>query len=83
MAKLRSQNGLGQNWLLLCQESHTWFSFSGDPLPYVLTFLEPCQLWVSLRGIHPFRLNLGMALAKGRVLTSQSFSSPSLGHKMG
>ena len=33
VARLRSQNGLGQKWLLLCQESHVWFSFSGDPLP--------------------------------------------------
>ena len=29
VARLRSQNGLGQKWLL-CQESHVWFSFSGD-----------------------------------------------------
>ena len=35
-ARLRSQNGLGQKWLLLCQKSHAWFSFSGDSLPYLL-----------------------------------------------
>ena len=29
-AKLRPQNGLGQKRLLLCQESHAWFSFSRD-----------------------------------------------------
>ena len=37
--RLRSQNGLGQKWLLFCQESHAWFSFSRDPLPYLLTAL--------------------------------------------
>ena len=30
-ARLRSQNGLGQKWLHLCRENHTWFSFSEDP----------------------------------------------------
>ena len=35
-----SQNGLGQKWLLLRQESCDWFSFSGDHLSYLLTF--PC-----------------------------------------
>jgi len=30
VAKLRSQNGLRQKWLLFCQESHAWFSFSRD-----------------------------------------------------
>ena len=35
--KLRPQNGLGQKWLFLCQESHAWFSFSTDPLPSLLT----------------------------------------------
>ena len=30
VAKVRSQNGLGQKGLLLCQESHAWFSFSRD-----------------------------------------------------
>ena len=34
---LRPQNGLGQKWLFLCQESHAWFSFSTDPLPSLLT----------------------------------------------
>ena len=37
VARFTLQNGLGQNWLLLCQESHDWFSFSWDPLPYLLT----------------------------------------------
>ena len=27
---------LRQKWLLLCQESHAWFSFSRDPLTYQL-----------------------------------------------
>ena len=41
VARLRSQNGLGQKWILLCQESHAWFSFSRDfpTLPaYKVTF---------------------------------------------
>lgn len=33
VAGSRSQNGLGQKWLLLCQESHAWFSLSGDFYP--------------------------------------------------
>ena len=33
--KLKSHNGLGQKWLLLCQESHAWFSCSGEPLHYL------------------------------------------------
>ena len=37
VAKIRSQNGLGQKCLPLCQESHAWFSFSRDPSPYLLT----------------------------------------------
>ena len=37
VARLRPQTDLGPQWLLLRQESHTWFSFSGDPLPYLLT----------------------------------------------
>ena len=40
VARLRSQNGLGQKWLLLCQESHAWFSFSGESLPYLLKKVE-------------------------------------------
>ena len=47
MARLRSQNGLGQKWVLLCQESPAWFSSSGDLLPYVLT---PQGLKLLLRG---------------------------------
>ena len=37
--RLRSQNGLGQKQLLLCQESRASFSFSRDPHPppYLLT----------------------------------------------
>ena len=34
--KLRSHNGLGQKWLLLCQESLAWFCCSGEPLPHLL-----------------------------------------------
>ena len=37
-ARLRSQNGLGQNGFS-CQESHSWFSFSGDPRTYLLTLM--------------------------------------------
>ena len=37
VARLSSQNGLGQKWLLLCQESHLWFSFSRELLSYLLT----------------------------------------------
>ena len=37
VAKLRSQSGLGQWWLLLYQKSHAWFSLSGDPLSYLVT----------------------------------------------
>ena len=37
LARLRSQNSLGQKWFLLYQESHTCFSFSGDTLPYLIT----------------------------------------------
>ena len=40
VARLRSQNGLGQKWLLLCQESHSWVSFSWDPLSYLLTIIH-------------------------------------------
>ena len=36
MARLRSLNGLGQEWLLLCQEGHAWFSFSRESLPCLL-----------------------------------------------
>ena len=36
VARLRSQNGLSEKWLILCQESHEWFCFSGDPAPYLL-----------------------------------------------
>ena len=35
VARLRSQNGLGQNGFS-CQESHSWFSFSGDLLTMYL-----------------------------------------------
>ena len=38
VARLRLQNGLGPKWLLFCQESHAWFSFSGDSLPYLLAY---------------------------------------------
>ena len=31
--RLRSQNGLGQKWVPVCQEIHALFSFSGDPAP--------------------------------------------------
>ena len=34
--RLRSQNGLGQKWFLLCQQSHAWFSFSGMLYPVCL-----------------------------------------------
>ena len=37
--RLRSQNGLGQKWFLLCQQSHAWFSFSRDSMPYLLTVI--------------------------------------------
>ena len=37
VTRLRLQNGIGQKWLLLCQESHASFCFSRDPLPYMLT----------------------------------------------
>ena len=38
MARRSAQNGLGQKWLLACQESHACFVlFSGDPLPYLHT----------------------------------------------
>lgn len=34
MARLRSQNGLGRKWLLLCQEGHAWTpDHSGDRHP--------------------------------------------------
>lgn len=37
--RLRSQNGLGRKWFLLCQQSHAWFSFSRDSMPYLLTVI--------------------------------------------
>ena len=49
-ARLRSQNGLSLQWLLLSQESHAWFSFLGTPaLPaYNPVWLTSCfiSLWV-------------------------------------
>ena len=36
VAMIRSQNGLSEKRLILCQESHEWFCFSGDPAPYLL-----------------------------------------------
>lgn len=36
VARLRSQNGLSQKWLLLHQGSCTWFSLPSDPLPCLL-----------------------------------------------
>ena len=50
VGRLRSQNGLGQKWLLFCQESHTWFSFSGDPLPYPICLQYQSQVHVFLTG---------------------------------
>lgn len=47
-ARLRSQNGLSLQWLLLSQESHAWFSFLGTPaLPaynpdWLTSCLFPC-----------------------------------------
>ena len=35
VASLRSQNGLGQKWLIYVKKAMTG-SFSGDPLPYLL-----------------------------------------------
>lgn len=48
-----------------------------------LLLLEPCQLWVSFRGGHLFRLNWEMASAKQRVPTSRRLSDPKWHHKMG
>ena len=39
VARLRSQKWLRPKWLFLCQESHSWFSFSGDLQPYVLMMM--------------------------------------------
>ena len=49
--RLRSPNGLGQKWLLLYQESHTCFSFSGDTLPYLIT--SPCFRMILAFKFHP------------------------------
>ena len=40
VARLRSQNGLYQRWLLLCQENHAWFSL-GIPSLICLESLSP------------------------------------------
>ena len=37
-ARLRSLNGSGQKWLLLCHESHTWFSLWDSPKPICLQY---------------------------------------------
>ena len=36
VARLRPKNGLSKKWLILYQESHDWFYFSVDPVPYLL-----------------------------------------------
>ena len=37
VTRLRSQKWLRPKWRLLCQKRYSWFSFSGDPLTYVIT----------------------------------------------
>ena len=56
---------LRPKWIFLCQESHSWFSFSRDPLTYLLTImplemLRPkvpskatvCDLILAFGGLH-------------------------------
>ena len=33
----RKKKDFSQKWLLLCQESHAWFPFSRNPLPYLFS----------------------------------------------
>ena len=50
-ARFRSQTGLGQKWLLLCRESHAWFSFNVDPLTlssYIATASPPEKFGITL-----------------------------------
>ena len=54
MARLRSENGFRPKWLLFCQESHAWFSFSGDSLPYLLTVASRLVIAKELGGQLPW-----------------------------
>ena len=83
VARLNSQNGLGQNGFSYVKKVIPGSLSPGILYPIYLYFWNHASCGHLSEGYNFFRLKLEMALVKGGVPTSQSLLSSKLGHKMG